>query len=403
MLKGFCAYAREDARLCQRLVGTYLKGLNRRGLVEIWHDGEIAPGRAWDADIRAAIEIADVVLLLVSQDFMASDYITDVEVPRVMQRHRKGRCLVVPIHVSPADTRDAPFDALQALPSGARPVSEWGDGENAENRALLDVAAGVEAAIFDHLGLARYPDDVRRALYTNFFDLNALERELLGRPVRPNPSDGREFTSTRGTAGYVWPFTSGSSICWTARGGVHPVWGSIGYRHRRCGGVESGLGFPLTDEIDAKVPGDQVVGRYQRFEGTWDAFTINGVAFGASIYWQPGTAHDRAIPTWGGIGVEFENLGNINGVLGFPVSFEEPRRSPQGTEGVRQRFEHGAVYYRGDRQASIAVTEPIMTVYGAQGGACGRFGFPVGRVSNDEPDMHVQEFEGGLIGVKIAH
>lgn len=398
MLKGFCAYAREDAALCRRLLGTYLKGLNRRGLVEMWYDGEIAPGRAWDADIRAAIEAADVVLLLVSQDFMASDYIADVEVPRVMQRHHEGFCLVLPIHLSPADIRDAPFRALQALPSGARPVSEWGDGEKAENRALLDVAAGVEAAIFAALGLTQYRDDVRRALYAKYFELNAVERGLLGRPVTPDPLAGKELTSKRGSAGYVWPFTSGASLCRTADSGVHPVWGSIGYRHRRLGGVEGVLGFPLTDEVD--VPAEQARGRCQRFEGTGDWSTVDGVRFGASVYWQRGAVADRAFATWGGIGTVFESLGGANGVLGFPTSFEEDRKSPQGTEGVRQNFEHGAIYYRGDGQAAVAVTEPIMGVYRAQGGASGRFGFPKGQVSIEEPNTHVQEFEGGLICVR---
>ena len=399
MLNVFCAYAREDDPDRKRLVETFFAPLVRQQLIRTWYDRQIAPGADWNREIAAnQLDNSDIIMLLVSDDFVASDYVVGDEVPRAMQRHKDGSATVIPVLLSAANMTGAPFADLQALPSTGEAVADWGDGSRlAKDRAMRDIASGFERVALQLAGLEEYPPAVRHAMLARYGELERADiAEHLGRPARPNPCDGKEFKSRRGTRGYVWPFTSGAGIYWTEQGGGHPVWGAIGHRYRRLGGPDGRLGFPLSPESDtASVE----AGRHQRFEETWDAWTVDDLTFGATIYLR--SAEGRASPTWGGIGVEYERLGGTDGVLGFPTSFEVDRSSPQGTDGVRQNFQGGAIYYRGDEHDCVAVTEPILAVYRRYGGVGRQFGFPLTRAQEDQ-DTHLQEFEGGLIWVRAT-
>src|SRR5205807_4452936 len=86
---------------------------------------------------------ASVILLLVSADFLASDYCYSIEMKRALERQEAGEAQVIPILVRPADWKDAPFAHLQALPTGANPIASWSDSDS----ALADVARGIRRAI----------------------------------------------------------------------------------------------------------------------------------------------------------------------------------------------------------------------------------------------------------------
>jgi hypothetical protein len=138
----FVSYAREDeAHL--RTLEKHLSLLKRRGLVETWHDRMIGAGDEWAARIDEALDLADVVLLLVSPDFIASEYCVDREMARAMERHDAGEARVVPIFVRHCDWRDAPFARLQGLPRDAVPVTRWSDPDE----AWTNVAVGLRAVI----------------------------------------------------------------------------------------------------------------------------------------------------------------------------------------------------------------------------------------------------------------
>jgi hypothetical protein len=83
----FYSYAHEDEALCDELRG-HLKILERRGLLASWYDREITPGEDWHAKIDAQLQMADLVLLLISKDFIDSDYIFGNELTVAMQRHK---------------------------------------------------------------------------------------------------------------------------------------------------------------------------------------------------------------------------------------------------------------------------------------------------------------------------
>lgn len=120
----FISYAHEDQELLDELV-RHLANLQRQGLIRNWHDHQITPGSEWRLQISDQLEHAQIVLLLVSADFIASDYCYDVEMTRALEMHDSKRARVVPIILRPVDWHGTPFHHLQALPANARPVTQW--------------------------------------------------------------------------------------------------------------------------------------------------------------------------------------------------------------------------------------------------------------------------------------
>ncbi len=102
--------------------------LRRREAIRTWHDGEITAGDERDLELLRHLETADLVLLLISPDFIASDICWQDEMTRALARHAAGEARVIPIQLRPVDDwQSAPFGKLQALPEGDKPVTEWDD------------------------------------------------------------------------------------------------------------------------------------------------------------------------------------------------------------------------------------------------------------------------------------
>lgn len=138
----FVSYAREDEALCAEL-RKQLAVLEREGKIRAWHDRQISPGDAWEHEIDSRLNVADLVLLLVSPDYMASRFCYDVELPRALARCQEGACRVVPIILRPTDWQRAPFARLQILPPDAKPVTSWPD----RDEAFLYVLRGLRRVI----------------------------------------------------------------------------------------------------------------------------------------------------------------------------------------------------------------------------------------------------------------
>lgn len=139
----FVSYSHKDERHREALE-SHLKVLSRAGLLDVWHDRRIDPGGDWRGDIDAALDAADVVVLLVSADFLASDYCADVELERALERQARGACQVVPVIVRDAKWRSLPALArLQALPANAQPVTTHPN----QDTAWREVADGLERVI----------------------------------------------------------------------------------------------------------------------------------------------------------------------------------------------------------------------------------------------------------------
>src|SRR5215203_383491 len=141
-LKVFCSYSHRDEEHLNDLRDS-LSGLEREGLIEWWHDRKIVPGWEWNEAIDKHLRTADVVLLLVSRAFMASDYVYEKEIGVAVERHERGEARVIPIVVRPADWEWASFGKLQALPKDAKPITTWLN----RDEAWLDVVRGVRIAV----------------------------------------------------------------------------------------------------------------------------------------------------------------------------------------------------------------------------------------------------------------
>ena len=140
----FVSYSQRDERYRQRL-DISLVQLRRNKLISVWHDRKILPGQEWDREIDKNLESADMVLLLVSPDFLASDYAYSREMLRALERHRSGSAMLVPIILRPCDWQESPLGSLQALPSQGRPVSRWPN----RDQAWLDIVQGLRRLTSD--------------------------------------------------------------------------------------------------------------------------------------------------------------------------------------------------------------------------------------------------------------
>jgi len=138
----FFSYSHRDEALRDQLE-THLAMLKRQGFIETWHDRRITAGEPLDLAISASLESADIVLLLVSPDFLASDYCYEREMLRAVQRHKAGACTVIPVILRPCDWHDAPFGGLLAAPKDGKPITQWPDID----AAFLDVTTAIKGAV----------------------------------------------------------------------------------------------------------------------------------------------------------------------------------------------------------------------------------------------------------------
>lgn len=138
----FISYSHRDQEYREELE-KHLSILKRLGVIATWHDRQISGGTEWRGAIDANLASAQVILLLVSPDFIASEYCYDVEVRRAMERHGKREARVVPVILRRVMWDQAPFAKLQALPTDARPVKGWDD----RDAAFEDIARGIRAVV----------------------------------------------------------------------------------------------------------------------------------------------------------------------------------------------------------------------------------------------------------------
>jgi TIR domain len=138
----FISYSHKDDDLRSKLV-THLSSLKRQRKIADWFDREIEAGAEWEAQLKDKLESSPVILLLISADFLASDYCYDIEMKRAIERHKLGTALVIPIILRPCDLDGSPFMELQALPKDLKPITQWDD----QDLAFLDVAKGIRRAV----------------------------------------------------------------------------------------------------------------------------------------------------------------------------------------------------------------------------------------------------------------
>lgn len=141
MINLFFSYAHEDEEL-RNALEVHLAMLKRNGLVRAWHDRRITAGSDLDGAISKHLEEADVILLLLSPHFLASDYCYETEAARALQLHAAGKAVVIPVILQPCDWLESPFRKLRATPKDGKPVAKFPN----MNDAFLEVTRDIREA-----------------------------------------------------------------------------------------------------------------------------------------------------------------------------------------------------------------------------------------------------------------
>jgi TIR domain len=138
----FFSYACKDELLRDELA-KHLKPLQNEGIIKDWHDREIPPGAEWKNEIDRHLESAQIILLLISADFLASDYCYSFELKRALERHESHEARVIPVILRFCDWKNTNFGKLQALPTDGKPIKSWLDPDE----AFTDVVSGLRRSI----------------------------------------------------------------------------------------------------------------------------------------------------------------------------------------------------------------------------------------------------------------
>jgi TIR domain len=137
----FFSYSHRDEDLRNELAD-HLSLLERQGIITGWHDRRITSGTEWAGAIDEHLRTANIILLLISSAFLASDYCVDVEMRHAMARHEVGEARVIPIILRAVDDwTSAPFGKLQALPKDGCAVTSWSN----RDEAFVDIARGIRS------------------------------------------------------------------------------------------------------------------------------------------------------------------------------------------------------------------------------------------------------------------
>lgn len=142
-LKLFISYSHKDESFKDELKDELIV-LERTGKIDIWDDRKLIVGSDFDKEILHQLEVADVVCLLVSRNFIRSEYIWSKEMKKAIQRHEEGTAKIAPIIISRVPNFNIlPFANITALPTDAKPITTWED----PNAAWENVGYGITALI----------------------------------------------------------------------------------------------------------------------------------------------------------------------------------------------------------------------------------------------------------------
>jgi hypothetical protein len=174
LMEIFFSYAHEDETLRDELA-KHLKLLERQKVIKGWHDRRITAGEEWKNAIDEHLESANIILLLISADFMASDYCYDIELKRAMERHELQEVRVIPVILRSVNWREASFGRLAALPTDGNPVTLWKDRDS----AFSDIVQGIHRVV-EFLGkegqeLEDISNDPKKEIKGSFITGNPIE------------------------------------------------------------------------------------------------------------------------------------------------------------------------------------------------------------------------------------
>src|SRR6266566_994332 len=119
--KVFICYSHKDDKWLRR-IQDYLRPLERENVVDLWVDTKIAPGAKWKEEIAKAIKSSTVAVTLVSASFLASDFISEYELPTLLLRAKNEGTTIIPIIVSYCSLNNSGLDVFQAINPPNKPL-----------------------------------------------------------------------------------------------------------------------------------------------------------------------------------------------------------------------------------------------------------------------------------------
>jgi len=143
-IKIFFSYSHKDETYKEEL-DTHFTALKRSQKIKTWNNCEILAGQTWSDEIERELSEANIILLLISADFIASDYISEVVIQKSLQMENIGKARVIPIFCRPCDLEGMPFTQLEGLPNNKKPISDF---EN-KDKAYLEIVEGIKKVIDD--------------------------------------------------------------------------------------------------------------------------------------------------------------------------------------------------------------------------------------------------------------
>ena len=188
----FFAYSRKDEQLRNELAN-HLIPLQREGIISTWYDRDISAGSDWENAIDIHLNSAQIILLLISADFMASDYCYGVEMNKSMERHRANEAVVIPIILRPVYWQITKFSQLQALPEDAKPVTTWTN----QDAAFLNIVEEI----------SKIAKDLKSRLIVDYSSslpnhLTSVTHQQFQFPVITVNYQGKEINRVTNTAAY---------------------------------------------------------------------------------------------------------------------------------------------------------------------------------------------------------
>jgi hypothetical protein len=141
----FYSYSHKNADLRDRL-GIYLAPLKHQKKIVEWHDRKIEPGSNWETEISTQLEVAHLIVFLLSADFLASEYCFGVEVEKAFTRLKLGQVKVVPILLKPCLWEESRFSGLQIIPRDAKAITSWASPEEAFKDVAKEISSMVNEA-----------------------------------------------------------------------------------------------------------------------------------------------------------------------------------------------------------------------------------------------------------------
>ena len=132
--KVFISYSHADEKYREQLE-KHLSTLKRNKIISVWHDRKILPGINWTEEIDENLPDSEIVLFLISSDFIASEYCYAIEMKTAIEQYKRNKSLIVPIIIRSCDWKDIEIGQYQVVPTNGKPIILWKD----KDEAWLDV------------------------------------------------------------------------------------------------------------------------------------------------------------------------------------------------------------------------------------------------------------------------